>query len=236
MQERPDDARRATLRGMFRLALCCALLACASPAWGYGYTRDEDPLLKAFRAAVRAARAGDLAAARDQAAGVEWQLRELEQPEDLGVSFREALRAAHAPGTPPAVTVAAWANLVCLALLQKFHWNLREGLADYHRARARLDAAQTYYELALAGNVRRRDAAARKANPKAPSRHEDIVKTFAAARRALGSPGLFGAGKRPPDAAAFRAAVRRIVGHLRAVFPDFVFPGTAAPPGRERRR
>ncbi|MGE0710625.1 MAG: hypothetical protein AB7N76_27530 [Planctomycetota bacterium] len=201
------------------------VLLVAGPALGYGYTREEDPLLKAFQAAVRAAREGDFGAVRAQAAKVGWQLDELKTKEDLGVDYRPVLDQALADPTTEARVVTAWANLMYLALLQKLHWNGAEKLADYHKARARLDAAWAYYELALAGNVRQDDAARRKKDPKAPSRHEDLVKTFEVARKALGTPGLLGAGKRPPDPAAFRKASLRIAGHLNAVFMGFVKPG-----------
>jgi hypothetical protein len=198
------------------------VLALAGQAHGYGYTREEDPLLRAFEAAVRAARAGDFGTATAQVDVVRWQTDELKG--DVRVDFGPSLRKAHGEGATEAGIVQAWANLVYLALLQKFHWNLQESLADYHKARPRLEAAQAYYEAALAGNVRRHDEERRKLDPRAPSRHDDIVARFAAARQALGSPGLFGSGARPADPAAFRAAVVGIAGHLRAVFPGFAHP------------
>lgn len=207
-----------------RLALQVLLLAVASagPAFGYGYTREEDPLLRAFEAAVRAARTGDVAAATAQVDAVRWQTDELK--DDVRVDFGPTLRRAHEKGATEAGIVQAWANLVYLALLQKFHWNLKEQLGDYHKARPRLEAAQAYYEAALAGNVRRHDEERRKADPRAPSRHDDILARFAAARQALGSPGLFGSGARAADPAAFRTAVVGIAGHLRVVFPGFAHP------------
>lgn len=189
---------------------------------GYGYTREADPLLKAFEAAVRAARQKDVAGARARLADVRWQTDELAQ--DVRVDFAPALARAHADGATEAGIVQAWANLVYLALLQKFHWNLKEGLADPVKARARLESARIYYEVALAGNVRRLDEERRRKDPAAPSRHDDIVRRFAAARDALGSPGLFGAGAKAAEPAAFRTAVVGIAGHLRAAFPGFVHP------------
>lgn len=209
-----------------RVWVVVLLCSCPSLAWGYGYGRDEDPLLKAFQTAVTAAQSDDVAGARAALADVRWQLEELKQAEDLGVDLRPRLSAAHAEGATSAQLLESWANLLYLALLQKFHWNLREDLADYHKARARLESALAYYESALAGNVRKDDLRRRQADPKAPSRHEDVIAQFTAARQALGSPGLFGAGERDPDPAAFRAAVRRIAGHLKAVFPGFVHPGS----------
>lgn len=195
-------------------------------ARGYGYAKEDDPLVKAFQAGVRALRAKDWPSARTQVAAVRWQLDELRDPADLGVDYSAAFAAAHAAEEVDAA-IEAWVNLVYLGLLQKLHWNLEEKLANYHRARARLDAAQTYYELALAGNLRRDDAARRAQDPQAPSRHEDVIANFKAARTALGSPGLLGAGKRAPDLEAFRAAALRIAGHLRAVFPRFARPKAA---------
>lgn len=212
-------------RTFLRTGLLCGALGWPASAWAYGYTREADPLLKAFQAAIKAARAEQSAAVREQVGRVRWQLDELRTKEDLGVDFRRPFAEAHADPFRAEQVIAAWVNLVYLALLQKLHWNLAEGLATYHKAKARLDAAWSYYELALAGNVRRDDAARRKRDPKAPSRHEDVVEQFTLARKALGSPGLFGAGKRDPDPAVFRAASLRIAGHLKAVFPSFVRPG-----------
>lgn len=204
------------------LLLALALASASGEAHGYGYTREEDPLLKSFEVAIRAARQGDLEVAAGQIPAVRWQTNELKN--DVRVDFEPALRRAHGAGATEAGVVQAWANLVYLALLQKFYWNLQEQVGDYHKARARLEAAQAYYEIALAGNVRRHDEERRARDPKAPSRHDDIMRRFAAARDALGSPGLFGSGSRPADPAAFRAAVVGIAGHLRAVFPGFVHP------------
>lgn len=202
------------------------LLLAPASAWGYGYTREEDPLLKAVQVAVRSAREGDVAGARAQVKRVEWQTDELKAPEDLKVDFAPRLAAAH-EGDPAseARVVEAWANLVYLALLQKLHWNLKEELKEYHRAKARLDSAQAYYELVLAGNVKEDDRRRREQDPQAPSRHEDVMRQLEKARQALGTPGLFGVGARPPDPAAFREATVRLVGHLNAVFPSFVRPG-----------
>lgn len=194
-------------------------------AWGYGYAREADPLLRSFEEAIRAARQGRLEVARAQVDTVQWQLDELREADDLHVDIEAALRRAHGDGASEGGVVAAWANLVYLALLQKLHWNIKEQLSDYHKARARLDSAWSYYELALAGNVRKHDEERRRADPRAPSRHEDIVRRFEVAREALGSPGLFGTGARAPDPRAFREAAVAIAGHLRAAFPAFVHPG-----------
>lgn len=227
-----EPAARTSFRGAGRsmvlrwiqktLLLGLVLASAAGPARGYGYTREEDPLLKSFEVAIRAARQRDVATAAAQIPTVRWQTDELKN--DVRVDFEVTLRRAHGADATEAGMVQAWANLVYLALLQKFYWNLQEQVGDYHKARARLEAAQTYYELALAGNVRRNDEERRARDPKAPSRHDDIMRRFAAAREALGSPGLFGSGSRRADPAAFRAAVVGIAGHLRAVFPGFVHP------------
>lgn len=214
------------MRTLLLVALV-VVLAAPRAALAYGYTREADPLLRSFEEAVRGARQGRFDAARAQVEAVAWQLEELRSPEDLRVDVEPTLRAAHGPGATEAGVIAAWANLVYLALLQKLHWDLKEQLGDYHRARARLDSAEAYYELALAGNVRRHDEERRRLDPGAPSRHDDIVRRFAAAREALGSPGLFGTGARAADPRAFRAAAVAIAGHLRAVFPTFVHPGSS---------
>ena len=228
MTRHPRPAARGPSRcktGARLVALTTIALLGLLPAsaLGYGYSRDEDPLLIALRGAVEAARADDVSGALEQVDAVQWQLDELR--DDVGIDFEDALRAAHAPGASSTQVIHAWSNLVYLALPQKFHWNLDEELADYHSASARLEAAETYYDMVFAGNVRRHDRARRARNPDARSRHDDIVAQFARARDALGSPGLLGQGARAPDLDAFRAAVVRIAGHLNTVFSDFVRPG-----------
>ncbi|MCO5170660.1 MAG: hypothetical protein M9894_30385 [Planctomycetes bacterium] len=212
-------------RRLLTLGVPALVLLLTREAAGYGYTREEDPLLRAFDEAVRATRQRRFDVARAQLHSVQWQVDELRSPDDLRVDLEPLLRRAHGEGATEAGVIAAWANLVYLALLQKFHWNLREQLTDYHKARARLESAWGYYEIALAGNVRQHDAERRKQSPEAPSRHDDVVRRFEVARAALGSPGLFGVGARAPDPKAFRAAVVAIAGHLRAVFPGFQHPG-----------
>ncbi|MEZ6187158.1 MAG: hypothetical protein R3F62_19375 [Planctomycetota bacterium] len=207
-----------------RLGPWILLACCPAVALGYGYGSEDDPLLLTFRKAATAAQGGDLGPARALLPEVQWQVEELRAKDDLGLDVEPMLRQAHGPNATPAGALQAWANLLYLGMLQKFHWNLQEKLADYHKARARLESAAAYYEAALAGNVRQDDARRKAADPAAPSRHADITAQFTAARTALGSPGLFGAGQRPPDVPAFEAAVRRIVGHLNAVFPTFVRP------------
>ncbi len=191
------------------------LLFLLSPALGYGYTAAEDPLLAAFRAALKAARAEDWSAAGQALADARWQVDEL--VDDLGVDLGPALDQTLADEDPRAFA-SAFANLVYLATLQKFHWNLSEQLADFDAARARLLSARAYYEQVLAGNVKRRDQADESAL------HEELIALFEDARQSLGSPGLFGVGAAEPDPAAFAAASEAIGAKLRRCFPSFVHP------------
>lgn len=208
---RTDITLRNKRAGVTFLVLCF-LLCLPSLAFAYGYSRADDPLLKSFRLVVVAARKADWAAVSKETKVVGWQLVELKT--DLRVDFAPRLQAAERSQKARAVIVA-WANLVYLGLRQKFHWNLNEKLADFRKSRSRLVAARYYYEVVLAGNVRRYDRARKS------TLHTEILALFDRARSQIGRPALFGSSSVAAEPAAFRETTRLLLAKLRRAFPYF---------------
>ncbi len=207
---RPVPPRHVRRAGLLLLGL-----ALATAAWGYGYQREEDPLLKAFKDALVHARKGDWDEVARDVEGLRWQVDELKG--DVRVDFSGPLAEA-VESRDPQRLAGALANLVYLALLQKFHWNDQEAIADYQKAKARLYSAEVYYVDVLDGNVNRID------RRDGTRRSERIKELLRVARKTLGSPGLFGAGSKPADPDAFRAATGEIRRLLGEAFPAFVKP------------
>ena len=69
------------------LTFLVLLWSCPAAAWGYGYGREDDPVLKAFASAVSAVQGQDLPGARKALESVRWQVDELKQAQDLGVDL-----------------------------------------------------------------------------------------------------------------------------------------------------
>ncbi len=212
------------MRAFSHIAVIVPLFSLILPQ-GYGYSRQEDPLLKAFKHAVRSARDKEWADAERATKGVAWQLEELR--DDFGIDLSDAVAEATAKHDLQA-TANAWANLVALALLQKLHWNLREKVARFVPARARARSATVYYEDVLAGNVRARD------ERDGTDHHGAMLALLKEVRESVGSEGLFGVGAREPEPERFARAADGILALVRKVFPFFVTPkrlGAATPVG-----
>ena len=193
------------------------LVAILTPAslFGYGYSRDDDPLLKSFRKAVVSARKKDWKELEKATEEVTWQTDELAT--DFGIKFHAALvKAARAKSAKAAIL--KWANLVDLALRQKFYWNLKEKLADFPKSKARLAAARYYYDMVLAGNVKRFDKSRK------TTLNKEIEALFDRARTELGRPAIIGTGSRAADPKAFRKSAAAILKRLDQVFPYFTRP------------
>lgn len=196
-------------------ALLLLLLGATSPLPGqsYGYTKEEDPLVKGVKAAIKCARDED---AEALAAAVEVlgpSVREVR--EGLSVDLAPLIGAAVESGDVRKVAYTL-TQLAFQSMRQKLRSNLDESLADAAISRSRLDAAQFYYEELLSPTVRRADKAQEK------ERHRTILREFRDLRSTLGSPGLFGAGAKDPDPAAFERGAARIEARLREVYTDFL--------------
>ena len=182
-------------------------------AQNYGYAKAEDPLVLGVKSAIGHARAERWEALDEAIASLDWQIKELR--EDIGVDLEPVIRKAVESRKFDKIAYAI-TQLVYQAFVQKLHWNEKEKLERYVPARARLDAAQFYYEEILSHAVRRADQSQKE------QRHREVLRRMRKLRSTLGSPGLFGVGKREPDLAKFRTLAGETVTLLRAVYPDFL--------------
>lgn len=190
-------------------------LTSSERAWAYGYTRDDDPLLKSFKRAVIAARQSDWPAVDTQIKAVKWQLDELDK--ELGLDLTPALDKARGSKNSRDVIIS-WANLVYMALRQKFFWNLKEQLADFNKAKSRLSAARYYYEVVLAGNVRRYD------KKRGTAYAKELEGLYSTARSQLGRPSVMGTASVSADPDGFQKTSDRILAILDRIFPYFSKP------------
>ncbi|MBI2560594.1 MAG: hypothetical protein HYW14_05630, partial [Planctomycetes bacterium] len=144
--------------------------------------------------------------------GLDWQIVELknELNKDLGPKLQEAL------AYKDIQELANYlANLVFLSIEQKFYWNTQERLTDYEKAKARLYSAEVYYDEILEGNVMKYD------KKNGTKHHEEVKSMFIEAKKALGSPGLYGIGQKPPQPERFKDLTAEIEKRLLSVFPFF---------------
>lgn len=196
------------------LALLFFLCILLTPfiCFAYGYSRSADPLIKSFKSAVRATRKDDWSTVQSEFKAVKWQLEELKG--DVKVDFSEILKGS-IDKKDKRLTIIRWVNLIYLALKQKFHWNNEEKLQDFQKAKARLAAAKFYYEVALAGNVRRYDKS------KKTTLHSTILKLFDQLRGQLGRPAVLGTKSIAADPIAFKKDTAILLSKLKQVFPYF---------------
>jgi hypothetical protein len=107
------------------------------------------------------------------------------------------------------------ANVVFLAIREKFYYNHQEKLEIFIRAKVRLRLAEEYYVTMLAGNVRDYDVRHK------TRLHESIYNKFVKARDTLGSMGFLGAGALKPDVKEFETLTKEIEALLLTAFPYF---------------
>ena len=181
-------------------------------SFGYGYKKEEDPLITIFKSVVFHGRENDWTKVESGITTIQDRINDVQ---DLfGVNLRTKLDTGLEEHDFQEV-IKVMANLVFLAIREKFYWNLAEELKMFNRAKVRLRLVEEYYTALLAGNVRRYDRI------NGTKMHEKIINTFAEARKALGSLGFLGAGAVAPRADEFRRIVNEIEQKLITVFPYF---------------
>jgi hypothetical protein len=201
----------STLR-LTQLFFLSVLIINPTALFGYGYSRADDPLIKSFKNAVRAARKDNWGIVSKETNAVKWQLDELKG--DLQIDFLPRLKES-TEKKDQRLVIIRWVNLVYLGLKQKFYWNLKEDLKDFNKAKARLAAARFYYEVALAGNVRRYDQKRKTQN------HKEILGLYDKLRTDLGRPTIFGKSSVAADPKDFALSSKALVDKLDKVFPYF---------------
>lgn len=188
------------------------LCVCQNGVYGYGYAREEDPLIKSFKAVISCARDADWPKVVVEINGIADRIEDIHKifKVDLKPWIDQSIRSQHFQSLANQM-----ANLVFLALCEKFYYNSREELEIFARSRVRLRLAEEYYTLLLSGNVRDYDARHK------THLHEDIYSRFVKVRETLGSAGFLGAGAIKPDLNGFKALTKEIETLLLKVFPYF---------------
>lgn len=190
----------------------CLLILNQHIACGYGYAKEEDPLIKVFKAIILYGRQADWPKVATEVNSI------CDRSTDIYRVFKVDLK----PRIDRAIqqqdfqTLAnQMANLIFLAIREKFYYNRKEKLEIFVRSKVRLRIAEEYYTILLAGNVRDYDVRHK------TSFHESIYNRFVKARDTLGSTGFLGAGSVKPDVKEFDALTREIEGLLLKAFPYF---------------
>jgi hypothetical protein len=200
------------IMGICLVFYLCLSLSNQDIACGYGYAKEEDPLIKVFKAIILYGRQSDWPKVATEVNSISDRIRDVYRifKIDLKPQIDRAIQ------QQDFQTLArTMANLIFLAIREKFYYNRREALEIFIRSKVRLRIAEEYYTILLAGNVRDYDARHN------TSLHESIHNRFVKARDTLGSAGFFGAGSVKPNVKEFDALTREIEALLLKAFPYF---------------
>jgi len=180
--------------------------------FAYGYKRDEDPLIKVFKEIVYYGKKDDWGQIAKQVDTINDRLNDVRVifHVDLTQTLSEAINNQDFQGL-----VKCMANLVFLAIEEKFYWNRSEKLEIHLKAKVRLRLAEEYYIKLLAGNVRGYDI------KNGTYFNDTIYQLFIDARKTIGSLGFFGMGAVKPDLEKFVEITDEIEETLLTVFPYF---------------
>ena len=204
-----DMKKRACVCLVFHLWLLCV---CQNGVYGYGYAREEDPLIKSFKEVILYGRQANWPKVTAEINGI------ADRIEDIHKIFKVDLkpRIDHSIQAQDFQSLAnQMANFIFLAIGEKFYYNRREGLEIFTRSTVRLRLTEEYYTLLLSGNVRDYDVRHK------THLHEDVYNRFVKARETLGSAGFLGAGAVKPDLNGFKTLTKEIETLLLKVFPYF---------------
>ncbi len=188
------------------------IIICPKVSVGYGYKKNEDPLITVFKSVIFYGRKGEWAKVKSDINSISDRI------DDVKTLFDVDLRPKFDTGLTQQnfqEVVNAMANLTFLAIREKYYWNLAENLQMFTRAKVRLRRAEEYYTTLLAGNVRRYD----KLND--TKIHDRIFNKFSEAKKTLGSIGFLGAGAVSPKPKEFKMITKEIEKKLLMVFPYF---------------
>ncbi len=188
------------------------VILCQDSSDGYGYKRNEDPIIAVFKSVIFYGKQDDWERVNTDINIISDRLDDVKNI--FAVDLRSGLNTSLSQHNLQKV-IKVMANLVFLSIKEKHYWNISEGLRMFTRAKVRLRLADEYYTLLLSGNVRRYD----KLN--GTDFHEEIFNKFREAGNALGSIGFLGAGAVSPRLKDFEVATKEIEQKLLTVFPYF---------------
>jgi hypothetical protein len=188
------------------------IIICPKVSVGYGYKKNEDPLITVFKSVIFYGRKGDWAKVKSDINSIRDRIDDVKSL--FGVNLWPKFDAGFGQQNFQGV-VNAMANLTFLAIREKNYWNLTENLLMFTRAKIRLRLAEEYYTTLLSGNVRKYD----KLN--GTEIHDEIFNKFKDAKKTLGSIGFLGAGAVSPKHKEFEMITKEIEKKLLIVFPYF---------------
>lgn len=189
-----------------------AIVICPRFSLGYGYGRNEDPIITVFKSVIFYGRKNDWERVASDIDTISDRIEDVRNI--FEVNLKPKLDAGISQHYLQEV-IKVMANLVFLAMREKYYWNLTEDLRMFARANVRLRLAEEYYTLLLSGNVRRYDTL------KGTKVHDEIFNKFTEAKKSLGSIGFLGAGAVSPRPKEFERITREIGKKLLIVFPYF---------------
>ncbi len=196
------------------LLLACLLTLVLLPShlWAYGYERSEDPLLKVFKAVIYYGKASDWERVQKEVDSIADRFEDVRKlfATDLKPKVDESIRNRNLQEAAKLM-----ANMVFLAIREKFYWNNQERLAIHIRSKVRLRLAEEYYKTLLEGNVMEYD------RRHGTNLHDKIIKSFHDTHFSLGSVGFFGAGSVEPRPDEFKHLAKDIETALLQAFPYF---------------
>ena len=173
------------------------IILCRGSSNGYGYKRNEDPIITVFKSVIFNGKKSDWERVKTDIDIISDRLDDVKNI--FAVDLRSGLNNGLSQRNLQEV-IKVMANLVFLSIKEKYYWNISEGLRMFTRAKVRLRIAEEYYTLLLSGNVRRYD----KLN--GTKFHDEIFNKFTEARNDLGSIGFLGAGAVSPRLKDFEIA------------------------------
>lgn len=200
------------IRSIYLIFCFCLVISTQTITNGYGYIKDEDPLIKACKAIILYGRQDNWPKVTAEVTSINDRFTDIYKI--FKIDFKSQID--HAIQMKDFQTLAnKMANVVFLAIREKFFYNHQEKLEIFVRAKVRLRLAEEYYVTVLAGNVRDYDVRHK------TSLHESIYSKFVRARDTLGSMGFLGAGALKPDVKEFETLTNEIASLLLTAFPYF---------------
>ena len=190
----------------------CLLLINQNVVCGYGYSKEEDPLIKVFKNIIYYGRQADWPGVSTEVNSIHDRIADIHNTFkiDLAIRINQAIH-----DQDFQMLANQMANLVFLAIREKFYYNRQEKLEIFIRSKVRLRLAEEYYTTLLAGNVRDYDIRHKTAL------HDSIYNRFVKARDTIGSMGFLGAGAVKPNLNDFKILTKEIETFLLKVFPYF---------------
>lgn len=194
------------------LSTALTLFTLTGQAFGYGYEREEDPLIKTFKAVVLHVKKSDWEQVDEAISSIKDRIDDVNTLFDVNLHPQLSTSIA---SKDTQTLMRGMANLVFLAIREKFYWNHAEDLTVFSKSKVRLRLAKEYYVTLLAGNVRIFDLKS------GTTFNDTIYNEFDRAKITLGSLGFFGVGAIKPNLKEFDAIAQTIEDSLLHVFPYF---------------